>query len=240
MRRDVLVADLLAGEGEHLVQAATGRRATLPSAARTMWLRASSETRMLLPASHLAQMGQQLLGRDHAEVVLLAAREDRVGDLVVLGRREDELDPGRRLLEGLQERVEGPRREHVDLVDDPDLVAVAGRVVARALAQLADLLDAVVRGAVDLLDVQRRVPPRSPGTRRTRRRARAWASRPREQLRALARMRAVVVLPTPRAPESRNAWPIRPVAIAFLSVRVTVAWPTTSSKVRGRDLRART
>ena len=31
-----------------------------------------------------------------------------------------------------------------------------------------------------------------------------------EQLRALARMRAVVVLPTPRAPDSRNAWPILP------------------------------
>ena len=44
----------------------------------------------------------------------------------------------------------------------------------------------------------------------------AVGSSPFEQLRALARMRAVVVLPTPRAPESRNAWPMRPEASAFL------------------------
>ena len=60
------------------------------------------------------------------------------------------------------------------------------------------------------------------------------------QLRALARMRAVVVLPTPRAPENRKAWPMRPVESAFFSVRVTVDWPTTSSNVRGRHFRART
>ena len=61
-----------------------------------------------------------------------------------------------------------------------------------------------------------------------------------EQLSALARMRAVVVLPTPRAPESRNAWPILPRSSAFCSVRVTVVCPTTSSKDVGRYLRART
>jgi hypothetical protein len=60
------------------------------------------------------------------------------------------------------------------------------------------------------------------------------------QLSALARMRAVVVLPTPRAPDSRNAWPMRPEASAFCSVRVTVDWPTTSSNVLGRHFRART
>ena len=60
------------------------------------------------------------------------------------------------------------------------------------------------------------------------------------QLSALARMRAVVVLPTPRAPESRKAWPILPRSSALRSVRVTVDWPTTSSKDVGRYLRART
>src|SRR5439155_916858 len=93
-------------------------------------------------------------GGDDPEVVLLAAGEDRVGQLVVLGGGEDELHPGRRLLQRLQERVEGARRKHVDLVDDPDAEAVTGRVVARALPQLADLVDAVVGGAVDLLDVE--------------------------------------------------------------------------------------
>jgi hypothetical protein len=48
-------------------------------------------------------------------------------DLVRLGRREDELHVRRRLLERLQQRVEGLRGEHVHLVDDVDLVAVALR-----------------------------------------------------------------------------------------------------------------
>ena len=51
------------------------------------------------------------------------------------------------------------------------------------------------------------------------------------QFKALARMRAVVVFPTPRAPESRKAWPMRPEARAFFRVRVRVGCPTTSSSV---------
>jgi len=101
-------------------------------------------------------VGLDVAGGDHPEVVLLAAGQDRVGKLVVLGGGEDELHARRRLLERLQERVERSRREHVDLVDDPDLEAVPRGVVARALTQLAHLLDAVVGGAVDLLHVEGR------------------------------------------------------------------------------------
>ncbi len=60
------------------------------------------------------------------------------------------------------------------------------------------------------------------------------------QLSALARIRAVVVFPTPRAPERRKAWPIFPRSRAFRSVRVTFVCPTTSSNDVGRYLRART
>ncbi len=55
-----------------------------------------------------------------------------------------------------------------------------------------------------------------------------------------ARMRALVVFPTPRGPAKTNAWAIRPLPIAFLSVVVTPPCPTTSSKCWGRHLRART
>ena len=41
---------------------------------------------------------------------------------------------------------------------------------------------------------------------------------PFSQLRPLARIRAVVVFPTPRGPENRYAWPIRSICIAFCSV----------------------
>src|SRR4051794_4095684 len=60
------------------------------------------------------------------------------------------------------------------------------------------------------------------------------------QLRHLARMRAVEVLPVPRVPQNRYAWAIRPVAIAFLSVRATWSCPMTSSNVVERYRRART
>ena len=43
---------------------------------------------------------------------------------------------------------------------------------------------------------------------------------PSTQLRALARMRATEVLPTPRGPLNRKAWATRPCARAFCRVRV--------------------
>ena len=61
---------------------------------------------------------------------------------------------------------------------------------------------------------------------------------PFSQLSARASARAAVVFPTPRAPVNRNAWWIRPIAIAFSRVRVTCGWPTISPKVDGRHLRA--
>ena len=40
---------------------------------------------------------------------------------------------------------------------------------------------------------------------------------PFSQLRALAKMRAIEVFPTPRGPRKRKAWPTRPEATAFFS-----------------------
>src|SRR5687767_5244243 len=60
------------------------------------------------------------------------------------------------------------------------------------------------------------------------------------QLRLLARMRAIEVLPVPRVPQNRNAWAIRSDSIARLSVRATWSCPTTSSNVCERYLRAST
>src|ERR1700732_324806 len=60
------------------------------------------------------------------------------------------------------------------------------------------------------------------------------------QLSARARMRAVVVLPTPRTPVRMKACAIRPVAIAFDRVRTIASCPISSAKVEGQYLRART
>ena len=63
---------------------------------------------------------------------------------------------------------------------------------------------------------------------------------PCSQLSARARMRAVVVLPTPRGPENTNDCAIRRAPMALRSVCVTPRWPMTSSNRCGRHLRART
>src|SRR6266852_9243617 len=56
----------------------------------------------------------------------------------------------RRLFEGFEQGIEGRRREHVYFVNDVDLEARHGRGVLARLAQLPDLFDAVVAGAVYL------------------------------------------------------------------------------------------
>ena len=63
---------------------------------------------------------------------------------------------------------------------------------------------------------------------------------PFSQLNARPRIRAVVVLPTPRGPANTNACAIRPLASALRSVRVTASCPTTSSNFCGRHFRAMT
>ena len=108
----------------------------------------------LLGASTCSSRRAMVCVGDQLEVVALAARQDRDRDLVDLGRREDELHVRRRLLERLQEGVPRRRREHVHLVDDVDLEAIARGAEAHALLEPAHLVDAVVAGAVDLLDVE--------------------------------------------------------------------------------------
>ena len=94
-------------------------------------------------------------GGNAPQVEPLAARQDGRQHLLRVRRGEHELHMLRRLLQRLEQRVERRRREHVDFVNDVDLEPGAGRRVLAGLAQLADLLDAVVAGAVNLEHVQR-------------------------------------------------------------------------------------
>ena len=86
---------------------------------------------------------------------MVGARADRADDALGFRRREDELDVLGRLLDELEQRVEALVRDHVGLVDDEDLVAVAHRREGGALAQVAGIVDAAVRGRVNLDDVER-------------------------------------------------------------------------------------
>src|SRR5207253_1442493 len=93
---------------------------------------------------------------DSREVEPLAARQDGDGDLVHLGGGEDELDVRRRLLKGLQQGVEGLLGEHVDFVDDVDLVARPGGAVLNVGPDVAHLVDPAVAGGQDGVAVGRR------------------------------------------------------------------------------------
>ena len=110
----------------------------------------------------------------------------------------------RRLLERLEQRIEGMRRR-----------ACALRRSGRSCSGCASARTARCRAARAchrpwcarrhrLRSDRRCGPHRSRGSWRTPRRASALT--PRSQFRHLARMRATVVLPTPRVPANRNAW----------------------------------
>ena len=89
------------------------------------------------------------------ETEMLATRPDRLWNVLRLRRRHHEDDVRGRLFQRLEQRIERRIGDLVRLVEDVDLVAVACRPVPRALAQLADLVNAAVRGRVDLDHVHR-------------------------------------------------------------------------------------
>ena len=106
-------------------------------------------------AGDVEQVLRNRFRRDRPQVEALAAGEDGGQDLVRLGGGEDEFHVRRWFFERLEQRVEGGVREHVDLVDVENLELPAGGGEAHGLAQVADLLDAVVRGTVDFEHVER-------------------------------------------------------------------------------------
>ena len=126
-----------------------------PCAPRAIRARAASGASMLLALAHAAQDGDELLQPRPLEDERLAARAHGREDAREVGRAEDEDEVGRGLLDQLQQRVPGLRRELVGLVDDVDLVAALDRLQHGALADLADVVDAALRGGVHLDHVER-------------------------------------------------------------------------------------
>ena len=87
---------------------------------------------------------------DPAQIKSLTARQNGHRHLANFGSGEDEFDVRRRLFQGLQQGVERGRRQHVHFVDDIDLVARLDRRIARAVQQLAHLIDLGAAGGVEL------------------------------------------------------------------------------------------
>ena len=150
----VLRGDLLARRGGELVER-RDRVAERPAGA-TRDERERGVGRIdSLPRADRAKDGDDLLEPRSLEGERLAAGADGRDHLRLLGRAENEDEVGRWLLDQLQERVPGRRRELMRLVDDVDLVAALRRLEHRALADLADLVDSALRGGIHLHDVER-------------------------------------------------------------------------------------
>ncbi len=150
---DVGLGDAIAVEANGLVEGGLG----IAEAAFGIAGDGVEGTRLRRDFFERADMGE--VGADHrfgdaVEIEALAAGEDGGGELVDLGGGEDELHVCGGFLQRLQERVEGGGGEHVHLVDDVDFVAALGGGVADVVSEFADLLDAVVGGAVDFEDVE--------------------------------------------------------------------------------------
>ena len=90
----------------------------------------------------IGEMRHQHVGIDPAQIEALAARQHRDRHFSDFGGGEHEFGVLRRLFQRLEERVERRGREHVDFVDDVDLVAGAGRRIAHAVVDLAHVVDA--------------------------------------------------------------------------------------------------
>ena len=114
---------------------------------------AGADPHALAPAQ-VGEVGLERIRGDEAEGVVVSARADRADDLLRLGGGEDELHVRRRLLDEFEQGVEALRGDHVGLVEDEDLEAVASRSEGGALTQVSGIVDAVVGGGVDLDDIE--------------------------------------------------------------------------------------
>ena len=173
---------------------------TLPAARRARRRTAFSSNGMPSLLSTARQMGHQFGFGDGLENEMLAAADDRDRKFVGLGGGEDERCAWRRFFQRLEQGVEGFAREHVRFVDDEDLVAAFHRRVGDGLAQAAGVVDAAVGRAVDFHHVHVVAHRDAAALLALVAGARRWG---RTQFSALAKIRAMVVLPTPRVPLSR-------------------------------------
>ncbi len=100
------------------------------------------------------QLSDDVIEGNGVEAEMLAARSDGLRNILRLRGRHHEDDVLRWFLQDLQQRIEGCIGDLVGFVEQVDLVAIAGRGVARRLAQFANLVDPAVGGGIDFDYVQ--------------------------------------------------------------------------------------
>ena len=100
------------------------------------------------------EMFRQIHGIEPFQVKPLAARQYRDRHFADLSSCEDELHMRGRLFQRFQQRVERGRRQHVNLIDDVDLVPRRDRCVACPVQQVAHVGNAGAAGGVKFQHVR--------------------------------------------------------------------------------------
>src|SRR5208337_4759407 len=106
-------------------------------------------------AHDVAQLPHNIVKLHRSKTEVLAARPDRLWNVLRLGSRQHEDDVVGRLFQSLQQRVKCGVSDLVGFIENVNLEAVASRPVARSLAQLANFVNAPVRRRVDFDHVHR-------------------------------------------------------------------------------------
>ena len=106
-------------------------------------------------AGDVGQVVRQFAHADPSEVIPLTTGQDSRGDPVRLGGRQHENHMGRRFLQRFQQSVERLVGQHVDFIDDINLIAGLRRRKLHIFPQIANLVDAPVRCGIDLINIHR-------------------------------------------------------------------------------------
>ena len=184
--------------GDHLVEHGQGVAGRSAAPTHGQVQRLVGHIEVGIPSNLLEQLPERL-GTEQPELEVLGPAADGRQHLLRVGGGEHEDDVGGRFLQRLQQGVGSRGREHVDLVDDVDLLAARGpeggretrsRMASTPLLEAASSswTSSEVPLAISTQEVQ--TPQGSPSCRSV-------------QLSALARIRAVDVLPVPRGPLKR-------------------------------------
>src|SRR5690606_4969238 len=102
----------------------------------------------------LLEATDDFVDADAPEVESLAPGKNCRQNLMRLGGRKDEDHMWRRLLERLEQGIEGLLREHVNLIDNIDFVTAFRRRYDDRVSEASHIIDAIIRSGVNLDDVQ--------------------------------------------------------------------------------------
>jgi hypothetical protein len=88
------------------------------------------------------------------EVESESTRSDGLRDFIDLSRREDEFHMSWWLFQSFEQSIECSGREHMDFIDDIDLIFPLVGLKSRSLDEITHILDSVIARTIDLDDIE--------------------------------------------------------------------------------------